>query len=440
MRRKLVMAVALALTAAALSACGAGSAESSAAGAVEESAGGAVQEEETKEETKEETDGAGADDWEAPEQTAGVLDKAWLEAFDRDFVESEDYNPLFADRCFYVEGVRVHIPTTVRGFERLFGTTFTVTGEEAFTFRDKRDYYLKVEFAYEDAERCRDGNSYDDRIKDVPILGFTHNPESQKDILSVNHVTYEPVLEARDEERFYENKFGYYSAAGVAGTHYYFYPDCYQAYALYMSGTLPAELIEAGTESGLDCSMVSFGDVTLDAMDEMFVFQDDAVYGFTYDTADRKLRRIYYAEPVEMGYYDINYLDTGGIGSEAEGTLNIEEYVDTPSEDSRHNSRRNCVFVLNRYGKMWQLAELERWQDENYDLHCRLNGEEVDEAAYSAARDLYVPVDCFRNVPNIDLLRAGRRNNDFGYKSIMSHKEELEPYLEAVGYDPDARP
>ncbi len=388
-----------------------------------ETANTAIEKESVAEENNDESFDEDAEN-EPVEKTANIIDKIWLDHYEEEFINSGDYNPLFSERCFYVKGVRVHIPTTVRGFEKLFGTTFsTVRGGYDTVYIDDDDHVLQVEFIRADREKLSGDSEYDEKMKDMPIIGFYYDDTpygKEHCILNVYDVTFEPVpQEGKDSA----NEYGYDCTSNTGDTDkivYRFYPDCYQAYYLYQNGKLSNEFIAEGTESISDYSDVEYGDVTLDALDEMFIFQDDAAYVFTYDTVDNKLRRIYYTDDAEC------------LSTER-GTL-IYSYDPRGSQDYYELTK---YYVFNRYGKEWKLAELERWQDDNYNAHRVLNGEEVDEDTFIDAERLYGNPGAFEGA-GVELTVWGFRNNNGNYERIMNHKEELS--LDAVGYDPDAKP
>nr|MCR4787519.1 hypothetical protein [Lachnospiraceae bacterium] len=53
-----------------------------------------------------------------------TLDSLYFQNYDREFVSGSTYNPVFDQRCFYADGVKVHMPETVGDIERLFNTHF----------------------------------------------------------------------------------------------------------------------------------------------------------------------------------------------------------------------------------------------------------------------------------------------------------------------------
>lgn len=389
-----------------------------------ETANSTIEEESIVEENNEDSSDKDSER-EQVEKTANIIDEVWLNNFDKEFIESEEYNPLFSERCFYIKGVRVHIPTTVRGFEKLFGTTFTtaVHGGYDSVYKDDNDYVLQVEFIREDREKYSGDREYDEKMKDVPIIGFYYDDTpygKEHCILNVNDVTFEPVpQEGKDSA----NEYGYDCNSNIGDadkTIYRFYPACYQAYYLFLNGSLPVEYIEDGLDNmQVEVTDVQYGDVTLDALDEMFLFSDYDVRVITYDKIDRKLRLLYWTEKIDSLSTD-------------DGIL-IYKYDPRGFQDEYELTK---YYVFNRYGKQWQLAELARWQDERYNIHRTIDGEEVDMDTYKATKELYGSSGAFDG-KGIELTVWGFRNRDGNYKSIMSHKEEIN--LDAVGYDPAAK-
>lgn len=361
-----------------------------------------------------------------PEKTANIIDEIWLDKYDREFIESAEYNPLFPDRCFYVKGVKVHIPTTVRGFEKLFGTEFTSAVHTGYysAFKDDQDLEIQVEFMRKDTDELAGDKDYDDKIKDVTIIGFYYDytPYGKEHcILNAYDVSFESVPQ---EGKDCANDFGYDVNANIGDNDkslYRFYPDCYQAYYLYLNRKLPAEFIDYGLDASIpDYNRVEYGDVTLDALDEMFCWFNFDVQVLTYDPIDRKLRRIYTTTELD------------GLSTE-DGVL-IHSFDPEGFQDYYELAD---YMIFNRYGKQWQLARLERYQDENYNKHHTINGNDVDEDTYIEASRLYGNRGSFGS-PGIELTVWGFRTNDGDYKKIMKHREELK--LDTIGFDPDARP
>ena len=361
-----------------------------------------------------------------PEKTANIIDEIWLDKYDREFVASKDYNPLFFDRCFYVKGVKVHIPTTVRGFEKLFGAEFTSAVHYGYysNFRDDSGLEIQVEFMEKDKDDLGGQKDYDDKLKDVPIIGFYYDDTpygKEHCILKVYDVSFESVPQ---EGKDCANDFGYDVNANIGDTDkslYRFYPDCYQAYYLYLNRKLPAEFIDDGLDISVpDYNRVEYGDVTLDTLDEMFCWFNFDVQVLTYDPIDRKLRRIYTTTELDSLSTEDGVLI---CSFDPEGFQDYYELTD--------------YMIFNRYGKQWQLARLERWQDENYNKHHTIDGNEVDEDTYIEASRLYGNRGSFGGA-GIELTVWGFRTNDGSYEKIMDHREELK--LDAIGFDPDARP
>ncbi|SEM68262.1 hypothetical protein SAMN04487770_1652 [Butyrivibrio sp. ob235] len=360
-----------------------------------------------------------------PEDTATIIDEIWIKNFDKEFLESDDYNPLFPERCFYVKGVRVHIPTTVRGFEKLFGVTFTsntYTGYET-VFKDDNGKQLKVEFVSDERAKICGDEDFDEKIKDLPIIGVYNDiTEGSKKwgLLGANDVTFEDVPDEDDDQP--ENDYGYTKWGGKYDEGYRFYPDCYQAYYLYLNGRLPEEFIEAETEYISDYSDIKYSDITLDALDEMFLIADWGIWGYTYDKKDAKLRRILTDDKPE------NY------GSH-EGTLIYESDPESLKSSEPHNHTE--YYVYNRYGARWLLTTLERWQDENYTVHHIKDEVEIDKDAYIEARKIYGDGPVFEERV-ISSIVYGFSMNKGIYRTIMNHKDEIG--LESIGYDPDLKP
>ena len=384
----------------------------------------AVEKESVAEENNEDSSDEDAEH-EPVEKTANIIDEIWLNNYDKEFMESEEYNPLFSERCFYVKGVRVHIPTTVRGFEKLFGTTFTTVVDSGYysVCEDDNDYVLQVEFIGEDREKYSGDSEYDEKMKDVPIIGFYYDdtPYGKKHcILNVNDVTFEPVPQEGHDSA---NEYGYDSSVYVDKTIYRFYPDCYQAYYSFLNGSLPLEYRDEGLDEFIPEAVdVQYGDVTLDALDELFYFTDCSVAIITYDKIDRKLRLLYWTEETDSlsTFYGILIYRYDPKG--------FQDYYDLTK-----------YYVFNRYGKKWKLAELERWQDDNYNAHHILNGKEVDEDTFSNANRLYGYPGSIQS-SGIEMTVWGFKNrlSQSSYETIMRHKEEIN--LEAIGYDPNAKP
>ena len=359
-----------------------------------------------------------------PIETANIIDEIWLNSYDKEFMESDDYNPLFDKRCFYVKGIKIHIPNTVRDFERLFGTEFTSAMHPGYDtiYKDDKDRTLQVEFTASDRDKLRGDTAYDDKLKDVPIIGVYYDDSSygkEHSILNLNEVSFEPVPQ---EGKYCANEYGYVCNANLGEedkTVYRFYPACYQAYYEFLNGNLPSEYIEDGLDRLPEMVDVQYGDVTLDALDEMFYFTDDEVCVITYDSIDRKLRLLYRTGEIDSISTEVGIL--------------IYEY---DPEGPQDYYGRTEYYVFNRYGKEWKLAELERWQDDN--KHHTLNGEEVDEDTYIEAARLYGHAGAFDS-QGIDLtvwgFRSGDRNSKFA--AIMEKKAALD--LEGIGYDPDEK-
>ncbi len=386
----------------------------------------AVEKESVAEENNEDSSDEDAEH-EPIEKTANIIDEIWLNNYDKEFMESEEYNPLFSERCFYVKGVRVHIPTTVRGFEKLFGTAFTsvMHGGYYSTYKDADDHVLVVEYTREAREKYSGDSEYDEKMKDMPIIGFYYDDTTygkEHCLLNLNDVTFESVPK---EDKDCANEYGYDWNNNIGDpdkTVYRFYPECYQAYYLYLNDQLPAEYIEDGLDNlKVEVTDVQYGDVSLDALDELFLFSDRDIRIVTYDAIDRKLRLLYWTEEMDSLSTD-------------DGIL-VYTYDPKGFQDAYELTK---YFVFNRYGKQWQLAELERWQDEKYNTYHTINGEEVDDDAFIDASRLYGSSGSFGGI-GIELTVWGLRtySGSSSYDKILSHKEELN--LDAVGYDPDAK-
>ena len=53
------------------------------------------------------------------------VDEAHIKAYNEAFKNSDSYDPVFEERCVYINGIRAYLPVTVKDYEQLFDVEFT---------------------------------------------------------------------------------------------------------------------------------------------------------------------------------------------------------------------------------------------------------------------------------------------------------------------------
>ena len=220
-----------------------------------------------------------------------ILDKKIFASYDKEFFEnyneafrnSDSYDPVFENRCLYLDGNKVYFPTTVREFEKLFDTEFTkfdfFSGGYFVNYYNDDMELLSVLLPSEEEQEIM-GDDFLDRSKDIEICGVIFQ---QKDPFNGGRdvwCRYQVEFESVEIEEV--NEYGYYIGSRMRTDDicYGFYPACYQAYYEYINGTLPYQSFysEFGFTmssiidyAGKDNIEIGFGDVTCDALSEMII-------------------------------------------------------------------------------------------------------------------------------------------------------------------------
>lgn len=382
-----------------------------------------------------------------------VVDSKFYEQYNEDYRNSCEYDAIFEQRCFYLDGNKVYIPTTVRGFERLFNTEFTKSdfnGGYFINFYNDDMELLSVLLPSEKRQEIVEGGDLE-KLKDIVLSGviFEQNESINggKDIWCRYNVEFEPV--AKEEV----NEYGYYIGSNMRmnDTCYRFYPACYQAYYEYITGTLPQRSFynEFGFRwdsiidyAGKENITIGFGDVTCDALDEMIIetkpenypegFHDIRI--FTYDTVDKVLREIYYTSIESDGVAD----ELFSVGT---GMLNVETHTYTSDEEVRNND----FIVFNRYGYCWNVASFQwRFDKRTYEKSRVANGRNVTEDDYYNEMHIYDRGgiarygidDVLKQLSNVGTLTAqGVYRNSLSYAELKKNIAKLD--LESIGFDSD---
>lgn len=394
-----------------------------------------------------------------------ILDKKIFASYDKEFFEnyneafrnSDSYDPVFENRCLYLDGNKVYFPTTVREFEKLFDTEFTkfdfFSGGYFVNYYNDDMELLSVLLPSEEEQEIM-GDDFLDRSKDIEICGVIFQ---QKDPFNGGRdvwCRYQVEFESVEIEEV--NEYGYYIGSRMRTDDicYGFYPACYQAYYEYINGTLPYQSFysEFGFTmssiidyAGKDNIEIGFGDVTCDALSEMIIettpdgypegFHDVRVY--TYDTIDKELREIYYASMESDGFKN-DYISVGT------GVLRIETRINNAQEETRANQ----FIVFNRYGYSWPVASFNwRFDKNTYDKSCYANGREVSEDAYYDEMHIYDDGgmasykldDILDQLSNVAILTAqGVYRNNFAYAELKENISKLD--LDAIGFDVNKQP
>ncbi|MBQ0027127.1 MAG: hypothetical protein KBS96_00850 [Lachnospiraceae bacterium] len=384
-----------------------------------------------------------------------IFDENHFNTYNIDFKNSKSYDPVFENRCMYINGSRVYIPTTVREFERLFGTEFVEVDKGAmggWAYKNDKHQLLKVLIPYEDREQLTENDSFE-ASKDVSILGFVYCDKSYKNEEDIWH-----NMDVRFEEvgRETVNEFGYYISASPyeGATSYRFYSPCYQAYYDYIMGTINPEIfndeLEYGIQDIIEYSRgeenveIAFGDVTCDALDEMIIktksFTDPNEYTcakvFTYNDIDKKLTEIEYiscdVEPT-VGRLDDIYAETGML----------VQYIRI--DNSYEQSTRSEYSVYNRYGSSWRYVELmDRYDKSVYEWSYLINGNPVSKEEYQAKKEslrngstYYSPMDKALDVLSSTATLASQADytGDKNLSKVRLKKAIAELDLKSIGYD-----
>ncbi len=293
---------------------------------------------------------------------SSTVDEAHIKAYNEAFKNSDSYDPVFEERCVYINGIRAYLPVTVKDYEQLFDVEFTsaVPSLWGAYYVTKDNMSVKVMFPGEYLE----DKDFDflNEGKSIPIVGFDPKtrPAEKENLWNEYQVEFEDV----PKEKI--NDYGYY----YTGSDFYeYYPACYQAFYLYLNGMMPEECIEGNLyfidsivdyAGGEDYVQVGFGDATCDALDEMFIKTKSDYYEngyndvrvFTYDSIDKKIREIYYSWlDVEDQYrnYDI------GVSN---GMLEEQDWA------GNQNSRNITYTAYNRYGRGCNYSTTEYWFDD----------------------------------------------------------------------------
>lgn len=329
-----------------------------------------------------------------------TLDANHFEAYNVEFKNSVNYDPVFENRCMYIDGNKVYLPTTVREFENLFGTKFTKldkTTMGGWAYTNDNGQMLKVLMPYNVREALA-GDDVLEQSKDVAFCGFIYGEASTRngeDIWCGLDVQFEEV------GRETVNEYGYYTTASPyeGAVCYRYYPACYQAYYEYIAGTIPQSAFdnESGYSmqdileySGGDANVeISFGDITCDVLDEMIIktnwdgnqneFKEAKI--FTYDVKDKKLR--------EIEYIVCDVCDVAGRSDYIDALSGMLVYITGINNSTEESEYRNYR-IFNRYGASWKYVELKQIFDKtSYEWTYTINGSEVSKETYLEKKKMY---------------------------------------------------
>lgn len=386
-----------------------------------------------------------------------VLDEEHFEKYNEDFRNSDRYDAVFENRCFYINGTKVYMPTTVRGFEKLLDTEFTSVSFDGGYWinycNDNREI-LSVLMPSEEKSEVT-GSDFLDESKDIELSGIIFSSKEMQDSKDI-WLKYQVEFESVGYEQV--NEYGYYKSYSMKGDSptYRFYPACFQAYYEYIKETLPQQSYNSDYDyrissiidysGGEDNVQIGFGDVTCDALDEMIIMTKSEYYEdgyrdvriFTYDTKDKKLREIYYE------FLDIESIvgrhDYVSVGT---GILSLETRIDNMEEASE----RISYTVFNRYGSEWKVADFQtRYDRQTYEKSYLVNNTAVTKEEYYDIKDIYDNGGLYFSYldgvigelsTTATLTAQGMYINDLSYKDLKEAIKKID--LDAIGYDADQK-
>ena len=286
-----------------------------------------------------------------------LLDAAYFEEYDRQYVQSETYNPVFENRCFYIDGVRVHMPDRVGDLEELFNTHFVdalhLSGDSRVLLVDEKDEGIAIEY---DKSELPDetfhsfaGDFSPEYEESLQKLMQTHiitlYMREDKDTHGVNGIQYPDILKkynvTYEEVDDNLNDYGY----RLHISNIYDYPELFYKYAdeevyvfykLLLGDVPPAvELIAnipfavykeddftfiGGYEFGLNDFLPEDGTCYLYAKNT----DDGSEYAFDYDYQNRQLIEV---DPEQAYTYTEDYDEILEHLSKVDGAIHLAKCV-----------------------------------------------------------------------------------------------------------------
>lgn len=219
-----------------------------------------------------------------------LLNNAYFEEYEQQYLNGTTYNPVFKNRCFYIDGVRVQMPNSIREIEELFNTRFVngMTIARNYTYCVLIDEYnrgILVRLSREGTALFKSGEI--DEVKDLPILSIAIHEDDSKfkidgvqyqSLLRLYNVTFEDVNES-------VNDFGYIKYKEDSLNVYVYVPEELYVYHMFLKGEIPDTIYVSGEvpfdakHEGDDFYQSYYSDYDYDAVYEYGFVSIDTHYG-----------------------------------------------------------------------------------------------------------------------------------------------------------------
>jgi len=245
-----------------------------------------------------------------------ISDEARLLEFNEKIRGNERWNLLFEKRCFYVDGIKVYMPTTVKEYQELFNTEFT----GAYLYNgSSMDRTCGIEFKDENNNGCTlviwdENDEFPSEPKDLvefcldkEVVGIIPKKYAN-DFFTMYNITFENV-----ENKI--NEYGYYYGGNIGGGPIEYIPEEIMAYLYYINGELPTEMQGNGYIEFNEITAAEFTveDMTADGIAELIFSSELYGYGFAYDKQNHTLNLIYegdmYNVKIDENLYKESFYD-----------------------------------------------------------------------------------------------------------------------------------